>query len=116
MVHRAAEAALPTKYGNFRIIAYENDLDNLCHVAIVKGDVAGKKDVLVRVHSECLTGDAFGSLRCDCGDQLATALKMIEKEGLRCSCLHASGGPWYWLGQQNPCICIAGSGLGYCRG
>ena len=78
MVHRAAEAALPTKYGNFRIIAYENDLDNLCHVAIVKGDVAGKKDVLVRVHSECLTGDAFGSLRCDCGDQLATALKMIE--------------------------------------
>lgn len=63
MVHRAAEAALPTKYGNFRIIAYENDLDNLCHVAIVKGDVAGKKDVLVRVHSECLTGDAFGSLR-----------------------------------------------------
>lgn len=81
MVHRAAEAALPTKYGNFRIIAYENDLDNLCHVAIVKGDVAGKKDVLVRVHSECLTGDAFGSLRCDCGDQLATALKMIEKEG-----------------------------------
>ena len=67
MVHRAAEAALPTKYGNFRIIAYENDLDNLCHVAIVKGDVAGKKDVLVRVHSECLTGDAFGSLRCDCG-------------------------------------------------
>ena len=81
MVHRAAEAALPTKYGNFRIIAYENDLDNLCHVAIVKGDVAGKKDVLVRVHSECLTGDAFGSLRCDCGDQLATALRMIEKEG-----------------------------------
>ena len=80
MVHRAAEAALPTKYGNFRIIAYENDLDNLCHVAIVKGDVAGKKDVLVRVHSECLTGDAFGSLRCECGDQVASALKMIEKD------------------------------------
>lgn len=81
MIHRVSEAALPTKYGNFRIIAYENDLDNLCHVAIVKGDVKGKKDVLVRVHSECLTGDAFGSLRCDCGDQLATALRMIEKEG-----------------------------------
>ncbi|WP_177560917.1 bifunctional 3,4-dihydroxy-2-butanone-4-phosphate synthase/GTP cyclohydrolase II [uncultured Phascolarctobacterium sp.] len=81
MVHRAAEAALPTKYGTFRAIAYENDLDDLCHVAIVKGDVAGKKDVLVRVHSECLTGDAFGSLRCDCGDQLATAMRMIEKEG-----------------------------------
>ena len=81
MVHRVAEAALPTKYGNFRIIAYENDLDNLCHVAIVKGDVAGKENVLVRVHSECLTGDALGSLRCDCGDQLAGALRMIEKEG-----------------------------------
>ena len=81
MVHRVAEAALPSKYGNFRIIAYENDLDSQCHVAIVKGDIAGKKDVMVRVHSECLTGDALGSLRCDCGDQLGTALKMIEKEG-----------------------------------
>lgn len=82
MVHRVAEANLPSKYGQFRIIAYENDLDDLCHIAIVKGDIAGKKDVLVRVHSECLTGDAFGSMRCDCGDQLATALKMIEAEGL----------------------------------
>ena len=81
MVHRVAEATMPSKYGTFRIIAYENDLDDLCHVALVKGDVKGKQDVLVRVHSECLTGDAFGSLRCDCGDQLATALKMIEKEG-----------------------------------
>lgn len=81
MVHRAAEAFFPSKYGTFRIIAYENDLDKLCHVAIVKGEVAGKKDVLVRVHSECLTGDAFGSMRCDCGDQLAIALRMIEKEG-----------------------------------
>ena len=68
MVHRIANAALPSKYGTFRAIGYTNDLDD-------------KKNVLVRVHSECLTGDAFGSLRCDCGDQLATALKMIEKEG-----------------------------------
>ena len=83
MVHRVAEAALPSKYGTFRIIAYENDLDDLCHVSIVKGDVAGKKDVLVRVHSECLTGDAFGSLRCDCGDHLPPALRLIEKEGCR---------------------------------
>ena len=82
MVHRVAEADLPSKYGKFRIFAYENDLNDLCHVAIVKGDVAGKENVLVRVHSECLTGDAFGSMRCDCGDQLATALRMIEKEGL----------------------------------
>ncbi len=82
LIHRVAEADLPSKFGNFRIIAYENDLDRRCHVAIVKGDVRGKKNVLVRVHSQCLTGDAFGSLRCDCGDQLATALRMIEKEGL----------------------------------
>jgi len=81
MVHRVAEAVLPTKYGDFKIIAYENDLDSLCHVAIVKGDIEGKKNVLVRIHSECLTGDVFGSLRCDCGDQLARALHMIEKEG-----------------------------------
>ena len=81
MVHRVAEAKLPSKFGTFKIIAYENDMDDLCHVALVKGEVAGKKDVMVRVHSECLTGDAFGSLRCDCGDQLASALRMIEKEG-----------------------------------
>lgn len=82
MIHRAAEAALPSKYGNFRIIAYENDLDSNCHVAIVKGDISGKENVLVRVHSECLTGDALGSLRCDCGDQLGNALRMIEKAGV----------------------------------
>lgn len=82
LIHRAAEADLPSKYGHFRIIAYENDLDDLCHIALVKGDVRGKENVLVRVHSECLTGDAFGSMRCDCGDQLGTALRMIEKEGL----------------------------------
>ncbi len=82
LIHRVAEADLPSKFGHFRIIAYENDLDNLCHIALVKGDIKGKENVLVRVHSECLTGDAFGSMRCDCGDQLAVALRMIEKEGL----------------------------------
>lgn len=56
MVHRIADVALPSKYGSFRAIGYENDLDDLCHVAVIKGDVAGKKNVLVRVHSECLTG------------------------------------------------------------
>lgn len=78
---RAAETNLPTKYGIFRLIAYESELDRQCHVALVKGDVAGKKDVLVRVHSECLTGDVLGSLRCDCGEQLASALRRIEAEG-----------------------------------
>lgn len=80
-IQRAAEAALPSKYGSFRTIAYEDSLDGDCHLAIVKGTVAGKKNVLVRVHSECLTGDALGSLRCDCGDQLAAALERIEAEG-----------------------------------
>ena len=80
-VEKIAEADLPSKYGHFRIHAYESRLDGKCHLAIVKGDVKGKKNVLVRVHSECLTGDALGSLRCDCGEQLAVALKRIEAEG-----------------------------------
>ena len=80
-VEKIAEANLPSKYGHFRIHAYESKLDGKCHLAIMKGDVRGKKNVLVRVHSECLTGDALGSMRCDCGEQLATALKKIEAEG-----------------------------------
>ncbi len=81
LITKAAETNFPSKYGKFRLIAYENGLDNKCHVAIVKGDVRGKENVLVRVHSECLTGDALGSLRCDCGDQLAAALQQIERVG-----------------------------------
>lgn len=81
LVKKIADVKFPSKYGTFRLKAYENILDGKCHLAVVKGEVAGKENVLVRVHSECLTGDALGSLRCDCGDQLATALKRIEKEG-----------------------------------
>ena len=80
-VKEGADVDFPSKYGHFRIHAYENTLNSKCNLAIVKGDVRGKKNVLVRVHSECLTGDALGSLRCDCGDQLALALKKIEAEG-----------------------------------
>ncbi len=81
-VHRAAEAKLPTSFaGEFRMIAYTNDIDDYVHIALVKGEVDPEKEVLVRVHSECLTGDVFGSLRCDCGDQLRAALKQIDKEG-----------------------------------
>jgi len=79
-VKRAAEAKLPTKYGEFRIIGFENTLNGEHHVALVKGDVTDAEPVLVRVHSECLTGDAFGSLRCDCGEQYAEAMRRIEKE------------------------------------
>ena len=77
---RAAETTMPTQYGNFKLIAYESKLDSQCHIALIKGDVAGKENVLVRIHSECLTGDVFGSLRCDCGEQLASALKRIGQE------------------------------------
>jgi len=81
LVERVAEATLPTAYGTFRIISYTSPVEDEEHVALVKGKVAGEKDVLVRVHSECLTGDVFGSLRCDCGPQLHRALEMIEAEG-----------------------------------
>ncbi|MBE3576825.1 MAG: bifunctional 3,4-dihydroxy-2-butanone-4-phosphate synthase/GTP cyclohydrolase II [Limnochordales bacterium] len=82
LIRRGAEALLPTAYGQFRIIGYESLVDGKTHVALVKGEVAGKENVLVRVHSECLTGDVFGSLRCDCGPQLHAAMKMVEEEGL----------------------------------
>ena len=81
LVKRVAEADLPTRHGDFRIVAFENQLDHQEHVALVKGDVANRSDVLVRMHSECLTGDTFHSLRCDCGEQLAAALHRIEQEG-----------------------------------
>jgi 3,4-dihydroxy 2-butanone 4-phosphate synthase/GTP cyclohydrolase II len=82
-VHRAAESVIPTRHGGeFRMIAFENDVDQLLHVALVKGQIEPEKPVMVRVHSECMTGDIFGSLRCDCGDQLHKAMSMIEKEGV----------------------------------
>ena len=81
-VRRAAETVVPTFIaGDFKAIVYENDVDELLHIAMVKGEIDSSKPVLVRVHSECLTGDIFGSLRCDCGEQLHKAMKMIEKEG-----------------------------------
>ncbi|HWA16373.1 MAG TPA: bifunctional 3,4-dihydroxy-2-butanone-4-phosphate synthase/GTP cyclohydrolase II [Gemmatimonadales bacterium] len=81
LVHRAAEARLPTEYGEFTIIAYQNDVDGAHHVAIVMGDVSGEKEILVRMHSKCLTGDVFGSLRCDCGTQLHAAMRTIAEAG-----------------------------------
>ena len=80
-IKRVADVDFPSKYGHFRIKAYESTLDGKCHLAVVKGDITGKENVLVRVHSECLTGDALGSMRCDCGEQLTAALRRIEQEG-----------------------------------
>lgn len=81
LVKRVASPLMPTKYGNFRAHAYVNKLNGEHHVALVKGDIGDGENILCRVHSECLTGDAFGSLRCDCGDQLATAMRQVEAEG-----------------------------------
>jgi 3,4-dihydroxy 2-butanone 4-phosphate synthase/GTP cyclohydrolase II len=81
LVHRVAEARLPTAIGEFRIIGYENDVDHREHVAMIYGDVQSKENVLVRMHSKCLTGDVFGSHRCDCGPQLQTAMRMVTEAG-----------------------------------
>ncbi|MBW1978799.1 MAG: bifunctional 3,4-dihydroxy-2-butanone-4-phosphate synthase/GTP cyclohydrolase II [Deltaproteobacteria bacterium] len=81
-VHKVAETVLPTPYGEFKAIAFVNDIDSYEHLALVKGEIHPEKEVLVRVHSQCLTGDVFGSYRCDCGSQLEKALEMVEKEGL----------------------------------
>jgi 3,4-dihydroxy 2-butanone 4-phosphate synthase/GTP cyclohydrolase II len=81
LVERVAASFIPTQYGRFDLYVYESVLDGYHHLALVKGEVAGEQNVLVRVHSQCLTGDVFGSLRCDCGSQLHKALQMIEKEG-----------------------------------
>ncbi len=80
LIKRCAETNLPTKFGQFKAIVYESLIDKTIHLALVKGDVAGKEDVLVRVHSQCLTGDLFGSKKCDCGDQLESSLQKIEEE------------------------------------
>jgi 3,4-dihydroxy 2-butanone 4-phosphate synthase/GTP cyclohydrolase II len=81
LVERVVSTSLPTAFGEFAAVGYRSLVDNKHHVALVKGEVAGHPDVLVRVHSECLTGDVFHSLRCDCGEQLESALAMIEREG-----------------------------------
>ncbi len=81
VVEHYATANLPTKYGQFKIVSFTNNLDGKDHVAIVKGDVKGQAGVLCRIHSECLTGDVFGSLKCDCGPQLEAALAQLEEHG-----------------------------------
>ena len=80
-IQRVAEAELPTKYGEFHVIAYESMLDGREHLAIIRGDPSDKPGVLVRMHSECMTGDVFGSMRCDCGEQLVAAMRQIDAEG-----------------------------------
>jgi 3,4-dihydroxy 2-butanone 4-phosphate synthase/GTP cyclohydrolase II len=94
-VHSAAETILPTPYGEFKAIAFSNDIDDYEHLALVKGNIDPDKEVMVRVHSECLTGDVFGSYRCDCGEQLKKAMEMVQDEGL---------GVILYLQQEGRCI------------
>ncbi len=82
LIEKVAEITLPTKWGDFRAVTYRSTISPETHIAFVKGDVMNKKDILVRVHSQCLTGDTFGSMRCDCGGQLDSAFKMINAEGM----------------------------------
>ena len=81
LVHRSATAKMPTRFGEFEAVVFENEIDHVDHMALVMGEVRSDKPVLIRVHSECLTGDAFGSMRCDCGEQLEAAMRMIANEG-----------------------------------
>jgi len=81
LVERMGEAVVPTEFGTFNCVAYKSTIDNIEHIAFVKGTITGDEPILVRVHSECLTGDVFGSRRCDCGPQLATAMQMIDEAG-----------------------------------
>lgn len=81
LVKQVTEAKMPTKYGDFKAYGYINKINGEHHIALVKGDIGNGEDILCRVHSECLTGDAFGSLRCDCGEQFATAMRQIDAEG-----------------------------------
>ena len=81
IIRRVAEAELPTKFGKFHVIAYESMLDGREHLAITRGDPSGRPGVLVRMHSECMTGDVFGSMRCDCGEQLVAAMRQLDAEG-----------------------------------
>jgi 3,4-dihydroxy 2-butanone 4-phosphate synthase/GTP cyclohydrolase II len=80
-IQEMARTQLPTPFGVFQAIAFENELDSQCHVALVMGEIKSERDILVRVHSQCLTGDVFGSYRCDCGEQLQAALQLIAQEG-----------------------------------
>ena len=101
---------LPTEYGEFQAIAFREKLTGKHHLALVHGDVDGADDVLVRVHSECLTGDVFHSLRCDCGDQLDTALAPDRRRGARRAPLHGAGGPRHRAAEQAQGLRAPGAG------
>ena len=116
LVERMAAASLPTAYGDFQAIGYVSKTDGKHHLALVYGDVDGQPDVLVRVHSECVTGDVFHSLRCDCGEQLDQALRHIVQPGPRRAAVPGAGGPRHRPPEQAARLRAAGAGPRHGRG
>jgi 3,4-dihydroxy 2-butanone 4-phosphate synthase/GTP cyclohydrolase II len=111
LIERIAETHMPTELGDFRVIGYRSVLDGREHVALVKGELEGRSDVLVRMHSECLTGDVFGSLRCDCGEQLEAAMRRIEEEGVGAIVYLRQEGRGIGLGNKLKAYTLQESGL-----
>jgi 3,4-dihydroxy 2-butanone 4-phosphate synthase/GTP cyclohydrolase II len=110
LVERVVATGLPTAFGDFTVVGYRSTVDQLNHLAMVKGQVAGEQDVLVRVHSECLTGDVFHSLRCDCGQQLDASLATSSGRARR-SALPLQDGPWHRAAQQAEGLQLQDKGL-----
>ena len=110
LVERTAQVRMPTDYGEFTAVAFREKLTGKSHVALVRGEVEGKENVLVRVHSECLTGDVFHSLRCDCGEQLELALRAHRRRERGRAPVHGAGRPRDRAPQQAPCLRAPGAG------
>ena len=99
LIEQGEVVNLPTRYGNFKIVPFRQISNGVEHIALIKGEWQHDEPILVRVHSSCMTGDIFGSMRCECGEQLEYAMKLIEKEGKGGNCLHDAGRPWNWTNE-----------------
>ncbi len=115
LIERVIGVEMPTDFGDFDLIAFNEKATNQTHLALIKGKWTPEEPVLVRVHSSCVTGDIFGSCRCDCGPQLQAAMQAVEQEGQRNCTLYEPRRAWNWLNQQTPSLQIARKWFGYSR-